>query len=386
MQSFLDRLATRIVALGGTLPDQPAIFVDHKNIQSGAAWEQALGDALSNCESFVFMISPAFMASPWCGKEVGVAHFRYSSANRHPQGRYLFPMKWEASPLQAMGGGSVIPAPLDQFQHRPTGLSPSTAAAYEKLGLSPMIAQSKHRDKVTELIDQWAREIVTGTGMGPLPPLQRPITSLDGVHAPSGWTGAGARLPFDVCHHIYIASGTTFANGGGDLQVRRAMQGAFELMKARATTIDNRVKGLKGRVSQAITAAQIILVIADAAVDLPDRVIKAINSSPTRPLLGFLLLDTESGNTTNPIPEQWLTAKGLSKGWFSESFVNGHLKVTTPSTLAGDIETLLQKIRGEAMEAGSATAAQDASVISSAEINGIRIVNRPVVAGPTGKP
>lgn len=109
MQKFFEKLANRIIALGGTAAQQPALFIDHKDIQSGAPWEQALGQALAESESFIFMISPAFVASQWCGKEVGIAHTRYSSTARHPNGCYLFPILWEVSPIQEMGGSNKIP-------------------------------------------------------------------------------------------------------------------------------------------------------------------------------------------------------------------------------------------------------------------------------------
>jgi len=384
MQSFFDQLASRIVVLGGTSGKQPAMFVDHQNIQSGAPWSQDLGDALARCESYFFMLSPSFMSSPWCGKEVGVAYARYSSPGRPTQGRYLFPMKWEVSPLPTMGGGSGIPVPLNQFQHRPTGLSVATVRDYEKLGLSPMMAQSKrYKEKVIELIDKLAREIITGTNHGLLP-LHPPITDMDDVHAPPGWAGAGVHLPLDVQHHLCIAPGTTFAAGGGELQMRRVMQGAFELMQARAAPLDVRAKGLSGRIKQAAKGGQILLVIADAVAG-HDRVMKAINACKQKPRLALLLLDTESGNTTSPVPEQWLTAKNLATGCFSQAFVSGHLKVTTPSALAADMEWLLQKVRGEAIESSSVVAAQDANAVTSAENSGIRIGIRPVVSGPTRK-
>jgi hypothetical protein len=53
------------------------VFLDldpERGIAGGERWERALNDAASRCEAVLFLVSPAWLASEWCQKELALAH------------------------------------------------------------------------------------------------------------------------------------------------------------------------------------------------------------------------------------------------------------------------------------------------------------------------
>lgn len=246
-----------------------------------------------------------------------------------------------------------------------------------------MMAQNKHRDKIEELVEHWAREIISGTQVGSLPPHSSTITGMDDIATPQNWNPTQNRLPFGISHHLLVSDASDFALSGGELTIRRAMQSVFERMNARANPIDSKVDGLSDRMKASAENGEIFIVVADANIQRPDRVMKAISSCRTKPTLGLILLDTTNGNAASFAPEKWLTERNLHQKNFGHSFIAGHVRVSAPSSLQADIDLLLQKLRGEALQSMTSAIAKDDQAVANAEKNGIQILSRPVVAGPT---
>lgn len=57
------------------------VFYDRQSLNTGAAWQQALFDALDNCEKVVAIYSPAYLASKVCKEEFNIALFRHRETN-----------------------------------------------------------------------------------------------------------------------------------------------------------------------------------------------------------------------------------------------------------------------------------------------------------------
>jgi hypothetical protein len=54
-----------------------SIFVDRKNLEAGAAWQQALFEALDDCNKVVPLYSPTYLTSKVCKEEFNIALFRH---------------------------------------------------------------------------------------------------------------------------------------------------------------------------------------------------------------------------------------------------------------------------------------------------------------------
>jgi hypothetical protein len=145
---------------------------------------------------------------------------------------------------------------------------------------------------------------------------------------------------------------------------------------------DAKAKGLTSRIKAAAAARQIFVVIADA-VTAPDRVIEAINNSPSPLHLAFLLVN--SGSSPNITLQSWLNQSGFAGARIMEASSTGCAVVSSPASLCADLEITLQKARTAALAAQPVTAAEDPQAAQTAENGGVPVNAKPFVTGPAGK-
>lgn len=69
----VDRLVESMLTLRGSL----RIFVDQMELQTGAAWQQHIYEALDDCRKVITMLSPNYLSSKVCKEEFNIALFRH---------------------------------------------------------------------------------------------------------------------------------------------------------------------------------------------------------------------------------------------------------------------------------------------------------------------
>jgi hypothetical protein len=58
------------------------IFIDRQELNTGAAWQQALYEALDDCDKVVAVYSPAYLTSKVCKEEFNIALFRHRDSEK----------------------------------------------------------------------------------------------------------------------------------------------------------------------------------------------------------------------------------------------------------------------------------------------------------------
>lgn len=71
------------------------IFLDRKELNVGAAWQQKIFEALDDCKLVVSIYSPSYLQSKVCKEEFNIALFRHRKSN----GRVLFPVYLQSAEL-----------------------------------------------------------------------------------------------------------------------------------------------------------------------------------------------------------------------------------------------------------------------------------------------
>ncbi|MFB9356850.1 TIR domain-containing protein, partial [Actinoplanes nipponensis] len=69
VHQFFQDLSQEVRALAGLGPEAEVGFLDHRSIQPGDVWPETLVDALSRCQAFLALCSPAYFLSEPCGRE-----------------------------------------------------------------------------------------------------------------------------------------------------------------------------------------------------------------------------------------------------------------------------------------------------------------------------
>ena len=382
---FFDRLRVRLKALGTGYHLDDVLFEDYKSIQMGGEWTDSLTDALIHCDSFIFMVSPQFENSGWCGREVAVCLSRHGKwKNQAPQnskGRFIFPIRWEVNLIRRLATGrpdADIPEVLSKFQHRP----PATTSVYDDLGLGQMMAQNKHRERVTIFIDELARAIITGLAHGPLP--HHPgIGDFSSVPLPDGWNGYEKNASFDLNYHIGSPQGILWQPSTREPTVAQMIDSCAGLLWLSSKIFDPRTKGRPARIQAVAASNQTFLLVVDATAP-PDSMVIALNRSGKPLHLAFILL-WPSNSTGADTLGAWLLNHGLAQGEIAESSRRGMAMAVMPANLLSGIEFVLEKAKSLAIKSKAAAPAMDPHAAAVAEQKGLSIDKKALINGPVGK-
>jgi FxsC-like protein len=97
LKFFCDELETRIAGRRGLKPRE-AVFLDDRSVKLGENWTEAMREALRTCQAFVYLQSPRYFQSEYCGKEWRVfsdrvAAFKNTTPGANP--RLMLPVVWQ---------------------------------------------------------------------------------------------------------------------------------------------------------------------------------------------------------------------------------------------------------------------------------------------------
>ncbi|MEJ3743667.1 TIR-like protein FxsC [Actinomycetes bacterium KLBMP 9797] len=150
VQKFFYDLSAEVRAHAGLAADVEVGFFDVHSLEVGATWSPRLVEALSQCRSFLALVSPRYLVSDPCGREWAIFADRLRRYERDVgvMPSALLPLLWLPPPH--------LPRAVAALQYD----NDSLPEAYGRTGLRQLIRLQRHRDNYYELIVELARQIV----------------------------------------------------------------------------------------------------------------------------------------------------------------------------------------------------------------------------------
>lgn len=118
MQKFMTRFHEALRTKAGARAEEEIeelVFFDFKSIKAGDEWTPVMAQAVGEAEMLVCLVSPSYLNSTWCGRELEAFHQRVvkwngDAAKKKRGGPFVFPVLWEPDKRRA------LPSKLAKFQ------------------------------------------------------------------------------------------------------------------------------------------------------------------------------------------------------------------------------------------------------------------------------
>ena len=166
VHQFFGDLCAEVRSYAGLDAGKEVGFLDKHSLEIGAPWSPRLMQALSQCQSFVALLSPRYLLSEACGKEWAAFEQRLQQHFETTQvlSSALLPLRW-LPPRQ-------LPEAVATRQYDNDNLPD----AYTRAGVRQLMRLQRHRDSYWELVSELARLIVHEADLRPLPPATTTLT------------------------------------------------------------------------------------------------------------------------------------------------------------------------------------------------------------------
>jgi FxsC-like protein len=183
VQEFFNDLCDEVRALEGLGRDVDVGFLDHRNIQPGDTWPDTLVEALSKCQAFLALCSPAYFLSEPCGREWAIFQER---ARQHQlrsgsTSSTLLPLRWLPS--------RTMPPAAQVIQYVPEPAQENARQEPQReRGIRQLLRIKRNRDDYLEFVTMVAELVVDAASRTPMPT-------------------ATARLPFEGVASVFHSHG-----------------------------------------------------------------------------------------------------------------------------------------------------------------------------------
>jgi FxsC-like protein len=203
VEEFWSDLAPRVrdrLGRGGDI-----CYFDRDSNELGSNWAENIEDALRTTKVFVALISPAYVASEYCGKELTIFRGRVAERARvDPKGAatLIIPLMW-VRPIDK------LPPVLDALQYDHLDLPES----YREEELSVLKEIGRFKDDYASLLNHLAHQIALRIKQSPMPPAGavEPLSTVESIlHTRTG--GAGPPGPNNVCFVFVAATCSDYEN------------------------------------------------------------------------------------------------------------------------------------------------------------------------------
>ncbi|BCJ51961.1 hypothetical protein Asp14428_34360 [Actinoplanes sp. NBRC 14428] len=164
VQEFFNDLCDEVRALEGLDPATEVGFLDNRNIQPGDTWPDTLVDALSRCQAFLALCSPAYFLSEPCGREWAIfqERIRQHQLRTGNTGSTLIPLRWLPSRTMSPAAEAIQFLPGPRYEDRPQD-------AYRERGIRQLLRIRRNRDDYLEFVTTVAELVVEATWRDPMP-------------------------------------------------------------------------------------------------------------------------------------------------------------------------------------------------------------------------
>jgi len=164
VQEFFNDLCDEVRALEGLGRDIDVGFLDNRNIQPGDTWPDTLVDALSRCQAFLALCSPAYFLSEPCGREWAIFQER---ARQHQlrtggSGSALLPLRW--LPSRTMPTAAQVIQYVTEPRRENAGQEPQ-----RERGIRQLLRIKRNRDDYLEFVTTVAELVVDAAHRLPMP-------------------------------------------------------------------------------------------------------------------------------------------------------------------------------------------------------------------------
>jgi hypothetical protein len=341
-------------------------FVDGEGIRLGDVWTAVLEKGVRESEVVVCLISPNYLASAWCGRELEVFLRRLANQTPGPPGPFIFPVWWELLP------GRPLPAKLAAFQNNEDAFP----ARYRERGLRQLATLSKFRDTFLEFVDTLTDRLRdTLQAKGKLPAYKDPI---DFSSLPSA---------FDDPVRAYDLEVLTLHAAGAAWKPADTTPSLEETVGTICGTM--RIVGrfrAGGTPAQAIAHArqnrQVLLCVADLNDPAARAPLTELDAAAA-PNLAFLLIDTRAQRAAAaPSAAEW--AAGFGAGGIQDAARDGRTAIATPQEVPAAIEKLVCVVRTKLIDLDTPARAENAVLVDQARLAGVPTEQRPNLIGPGG--
>jgi len=158
LERFEEDLAREVRARTGAR--EPMVFFDRDSIALGSSWPSAIAAVLAASRVLVALLSPAYFASEWCGKEWEV--FRRRRDERaglpNPPG-FILPVRWIAS--------RAVPRTVAEMQID----AAEFPDAYRREGLRYLMKLRRLEDDYEIFVAAFVRRLIEAASREPRPSL-----------------------------------------------------------------------------------------------------------------------------------------------------------------------------------------------------------------------
>ena len=95
LEQFATYLIKRLGAVGKGLYGRMLNIWSDKDIQAGEVWEFKISHAISSCQVFIPIVSPAWVRSGWCAREWRVGWQRSGAEGSGENQSFILPVSFE---------------------------------------------------------------------------------------------------------------------------------------------------------------------------------------------------------------------------------------------------------------------------------------------------
>ncbi|MFD0894702.1 toll/interleukin-1 receptor domain-containing protein [Luteolibacter ambystomatis] len=339
-------------------------FVDQYGIKNGDDWKDVLVEAVRTSEVLVCLISPRYLGSVWCGRELEVFVRRMGKrAEELPPpaaNNFIFPIWWE-KPRDR----ETLPKKLGRFNPYDQGYPRS----YSEKGLRQLIALNQRKDVQTIL--ETLSELIADS-LNKNSPLCHCDEIADFLNFPSAFADQiTSPLPFQIAF---------LETAGGGIA---GLDGTLETIAARLKTVSRSIQpaaDIAASLALAGQQKQLIVLVADAAADATDPLLSEINSHPVGHLaVAVVYSGAETAGCSTA--EAWVRRFG--EGSFKEAARTGHVIFAGPRDFESALEGLVTRVRQQMIQSDQAiTRAADPLLSAEASAAGIPTEIKPILDGP----
>lgn len=343
-------------------------FVDQNGIKLGDVWNETLAEAIGTAQVLVCLVSPHYLNSEWCGRELQLFLDRLK-AEPTGDGRVprIFPLIWELIP------GRKLPRAISQFQFQ-DGEMPQ---AYRENGLRQVAYHGKYRtafQTVVEVVSDRIRDAVQN---------QPRLATHAGVQA--GWTKTdwealincleNERQPCEVEILSCISPDQPISNSTSLREIVTHLSDNLRIaLHFKSVTAD----AIPGNLQRLETLDGIPVLL--ASLDVPQEVETILRTAANaESTIGVVLLDAKSLDASRSI-----VIPGLEHEIQSLE-TKSRLVRCTPADLMKSLERLAISLRNERLNPLESARATSVEIEQRAAADGIPTAQRPDVIGPNGR-
>ncbi len=354
-------------------------FVDGTGIKIGDDWTAVLAEGVCTAEVIVCLMSPNYLNSVWCGRELSVFRQRIREMKRTLPGTtrlpaFIFPILWEVMP------GRSLPKVLASIQYSEDAFPPS----YSEKGLRQLAQLPRLRTAFLEFLEMLSDRI---------------RDSLEDRHrlVPHPRHGTGWQLrdwerlenafvdtkrPYDVEVLSLVPGGLSKITDARSQDLKEVVGQVAELLRVPARVSELVSKSLGTALHKNFQDRLTSLVVLSASDREFRSKFESLNAvGPTE--FGLIVIDPLNDPTDGSFTLSRQVSK-LPAGSLARALQEGRVTSCAADELPRELERLMVLVRNRQMHNDKPAAAVDFDTTARATMAGVPTEQRPELTGPGG--